>query len=205
MASTEFNALNIPKYPAQPFTGNFKKDLSLVLSYTQIFRRIYNILKNNESENQEIRIITNYKQKIDETKNLSLGQSFPFIDLRIYETNLRTLIASCKANDINIVLMTQAVTWGQNSMIEYHWMNYVNGQRFDSLLMLKELDKFNKVMKKVAFEENVHCFDLANEISLTKEYFYDDCHFNPRGANLAAQILATSLVEKGVIFKLNSE
>ena len=59
--------------------------------------------------------------------------------------------------------------------------------------------RYNAATVAVAAQEGAPVFDLAAALPKSADYFYDDVHFNVRGADTAAALLARFMVERGVI------
>jgi hypothetical protein len=53
----------------------------------------------------------------------------------------------------------------------------------------KRMDLINDRIRLVGKELGVPVVDLDLELPRTTEVFYDDCHFNVRGARMVAEIL----------------
>jgi hypothetical protein len=47
---------------------------------------------------------------------------------------------------------------------------------------------YNDAARAVAAEFKVSFFDLARQLPKSDEYFYDEVHFNPRGATVGAML-----------------
>ncbi len=156
-------------------------------------------------------LVTNYHPKIRLQRDAPVTDDPPRTDERSYATNLRTLAGIAKANDFELVFMTQQTTW--NSAVDpearnYHWMRYrapaperesdvpETGVTFREDLMDLAMERLNDRMRGVAVEDSVPLYDLARTLPKSLQYFYDDCHFNTLGAATAAQGLAAFMIER---------
>ncbi len=166
-------------------------DLKLFLTDFQIPRRVYYTVRPNSIET--IRFESNYLEAISHLKKLPTNSKEPEANIVAYETNLRSFAGICKQNNIKLILVTQASTWNSkedSSINNLHWMSFIGEYRYQEEMMEKLLEKYNNIMKKVAFDSNVELYDLSKRVPRTKEYFYDDCHFNNNGADFYASELS---------------
>lgn len=193
LASTEFDPLIFPKYPDANFKGNTKKDLALVFSNFQLFRRLYYVLHRFEKPVEEIRLSTNYGEKVRALNELPKGEHYPEIDTVWYMANLKSMIAMCRDNCIEPIIMTQATTWHMASKKDYHWMRYINSTQFSTAVMQEKMNELNQLTRKVALKQGVSVVDLAKLASDKPEYFYDDCHFTAEGADFAGRLIAQTI------------
>jgi lysophospholipase L1-like esterase len=92
--------------------------------------------------------------------------------------------------------VTQQTTWNSSldpQARERHWMLYRNGKHYQEALMDEALESLNDVMRDVAQDHFVYLYDLARAMPKTREYFYDDVHFNVKGASVMALGLGHSI------------
>jgi lysophospholipase L1-like esterase len=121
-------------------------------------------------------------------------------DPTAYAENLASLAGIGRAQGARVVLMTQATTWNTADprVRAWHWM-----QPRDARYPERELDaamgRYNAAMRAVGAAQGVPVLDLAAALPKTADYFYDDVHFNVRGADTAARLLARFMVEQGVV------
>ena len=80
------------------------------------------------------------------------------------------------------------------------WMGGVGNFRFEkrsSYYSAKALragmDLYNNRLREVCRTEGVTCIDLAAALNDDLSAYYDDCHFNQKGAVKVAEILAAQL------------
>lgn len=117
-----------------------------------------------------------------------------------YAQNLASLAGMARAQGARVVLMTQATTWNTTDprSLAWHWMQDVHG-RYPEADLDATMGRYNDAMRAVGAAQGVPVFDLARVIPKTTEYIYDDVHFNVRGADTAARLLARFMVERGVV------
>jgi hypothetical protein len=65
---------------------------------------------------------------------------------------------------------------------------------FDSLVYVAAF--YNKYLMDFATTHQQPYCDLAARLAPSYEYFYDDCHFNERGAAVVADVLFTCLTSR---------
>ena len=113
---------------------------------------------------------------------------------RLFEANLEIFISISKSKNITPILMTQAnrftekpdqVVISRFKTLENLSINY---QQFKKLF-----DGMNNSVRKVAAKHNVSLIDLAKEIPPSKEFIVDTVHFNAKGSELVAKLIAERL------------
>jgi lysophospholipase L1-like esterase len=124
----------------------------------------------------------------------------PATDPTPYEENLRTLVGAIRAQGARPVLMTQASTWNSDDprAARWHWMTG-HPRRYPEPALDSALERFNDRTRSVAVRMGVPVLDLARVLPKRMDYFYDDVHFNPAGADRAAELLAQTLITAGVL------
>jgi lysophospholipase L1-like esterase len=101
-----------------------------------------------------------------------------------------------------MILITQQTTW--NSSIDpeaqnWHWQLFRDGVTYREDYMDEALESLNDAMRQIALEHAVPLYDLAKVMPKSLEYFYDDVHFNVKGARTAGTHLAAFILENGLI------
>lgn len=186
---------------------SFWRLLKILSTEFQIPRRIYYLARkiSPRSERQlleEISSKSNYKRKIKLRKSAPISSNKPRTDLVAYRNNLETMIGICEAHGKKLILITQPTTW--NSSVDprinnWQWMLYRNGVTYRADLMDEAIESVNDVMRQVATEHSVPMYDLARSIPKSSEYFYDDAHFNVKGAYQSGTGLASFILESNLI------
>lgn len=120
-------------------------------------------------------------------------------DVEAYKTNLRTMAGVAASQGIDMILMTQQTTW--NSAVdptasEWHWLLRVGDVRYSEVSMNQALEEMNDTMRDVALIMAVPLYDLARRMPKSSEYFYDDVHFNIKGAHVAGNELSQLVLEQ---------
>lgn len=185
----------------------FFRLLKILATEFQIPRRIYYFLRRISSADelktlQEISNKSNYRSKVELRKSAPLTNKKPRTDLISFRNNLTSMVGICQAHNIRLVLMTQASSW--NSSIDpeiknWQWMLYRNGVTYRADLMEEALESLNNVTRQEAAEHSVPLYDLARSVPKSSDFFYDDAHFNVKGAEWVGKNLASFLVENTLI------
>ena len=111
--------------------------------------------------------------------------------LEDYENNLDRLIEIAKENNVTMLFATQPYLWKRRMSDEEDsalWMTTdFNGNFYETEVMIKSMDKFNdRLLEVCPKNKDVLCFDLERKVPKSLEFFYDDMHFNEKGAELVA-------------------
>lgn len=135
-----------------------------------------------------------YRAKVQVRKRAPLARERPRTDLPAYEENLKSIIGIAQANRIRLALVTQASSWNSKvdgGMADWHWMTYRHNVNvsYPEEWMEAALESNNDVMRRLGREYAVPVFDLSSATGKSREFFYDDCHFNVAGARRAAEEL----------------
>jgi lysophospholipase L1-like esterase len=171
--------------------------LRMMVTEFQIPRRLYSIVRERSEDPVEtlerIPLKSDYHRKIALRKSVPASNVKPRTDLSSYRRNLSTIIGVARAHGIRLVLITQQTTWNSRvdpEAVEWHWLRYRNGVTYREDFMEEALDSMNTVMRVLAEQHGVPVYDLARIIPKSSEYFYDDAHFNVKGAARAGKELA---------------
>ena len=165
------------------------------LSETQLYRRLHNILSENGGK-QQIGFESDYKDKVAYSNSFPLSDSVPSIDTAYFRKKVELLFNICKnASDATIYLIPQLTTWEtQDTLLKkHHWMNEICGTRYRQNILADFMDELNKIITKTCVKHGINVVPV--KIAPISDYFYDDCHFNPKGAELFAQQLHNYMKE----------
>lgn len=117
----------------------------------------------------------------------------------LFERNLRTFVAICRANAIRPVLMTQ---FNRISEDEFYnnpknkpYLEKISNSATTVEDFCKNYHRFNDIIREVANSENVLLIDLAKDIPSTKAYLYDYVHLHNKGSRLAADLIFKALYQ----------
>ncbi|HET6763907.1 MAG TPA: GDSL-type esterase/lipase family protein, partial [Longimicrobiaceae bacterium] len=124
----------------------------------------------------------------------------PRTDVQPYLENLRTLAGIARAQGARMVFMTQQTTWNSPDprAANWHWMSG-DTVRYREAALDTAMERYNDAMRQVGREQGVPVMDLPRAIPKSLDYFYDDVHFNVRGADTAALLLARFMAAQQVV------
>jgi len=169
---------------------------------SQIVRRFYYLFR-RPSQNitqafQEIHLRSQYREKIGLCNSLPVSESRPRVDQAAFGNNLKTIAGVTRAHGIKLILMTQQTTWNgpdNANLREWHWALCRSGTKYREDFMDEALKGLNEQTREIARQNSIPVYDLANSMPKSREFFYDDFHFNDRGAREAALGLAAVIRE----------
>jgi hypothetical protein len=112
-----------------------------------------------------------------------------------FRNSLNSFIAVAKANQMEVVLMTQfnRMVLGDTE-VEAAIMKKNTNYTFAEYVGL--YNDFNEIIRQTAAVQNVLLIDLAREIPQTKAYLYDAVHVNNAGSKLVAEKIIKVLSAK---------
>jgi len=120
-----------------------------------------------------------------------------------YEKAIVSMAAIAHAHGIGVLFLTQPMLWSQNNTPEessVFWMNqYEHEGRILKLLpgsAARLLETLNARLLDTCLRRGFQCLDLASEVPRSLEFFYDDLHFNDRGASLVAGEIAKAVLPR---------
>ena len=179
--------------------------LKYLATESQIVRRFYYLFGQMSPPVtqvfQEIHLRSEYKKSIRLCNSLPVSNERPRVDPGAYANNLRTIAGAAQAQGIKLVLMTQQTTWNgpENANLkEWQWLVCRSGTRYREDYMNEALTALNDQTRQVARQFSIPVYDLAGTMPKSRDFFYDDVHFNDRGAQEAAIGLATLIREMNV-------
>ena len=178
----------------------------MVATEFQIPRRLYRLFMRAGSRQEQqileqIPTVSDYRDKVALRRSAPVSNIFPRVDTLSYRNNLTTMVGICRAHGARLVFMTQQSTWNSpDSGVEaWHWLRYRNGVNYRPDYMDRALEMLNEEMRKISRNQSIPLYDLASRMPKTLEYFYDDIHFNVKGARTAATELAALIAEEALI------
>ncbi len=171
----------------------------LLAAQSQLGRLAYWVLKGhtpqvNASDQEPIETL--YRLGVESQRSAPESASPPPTNIGAYGNNLETLAGIAHGHAIPMIFMTQQTTWYSTvdpGASEWHWMLRVGDLRYSEESMNAALMLLNDVMRQVARTNKIDVYDLAEDIPKSSEYFYDDVHFNTKGAAFAGKKLAARI------------
>jgi lysophospholipase L1-like esterase len=186
---------------------SFLDQTKYLLTEFQFPRRLYHaykgILKSQTGDDllTSIRFKSHYKELVKLRKSSTPTDRAPATDITSYRNNLTSIVGLVRAHNVELVFMTQAVTWNSKvdpKVTDWVWATHRNGVTYREDLMDMAMTAYNDAMRAAAEENDIPVFDLARMIPKSLAFFYDDCHFNIKGAERAATMLGAFLIDNGV-------
>jgi len=138
----------------------------------------------NQNDPKEIDLKTLPTLEVSPEARAAILQAHKDKYLGPYETRLKRLLDIAAANNLQPVLLTQPVLYGNT-------MDEVTGVNLGKIQVTKEmngevawevLELYNGVTRKVGREAGAPVIDLAAEVPKTSRYFYDLMHYTNQGA-----------------------
>ncbi|MDB4949549.1 MAG: GDSL-like lipase/acylhydrolase family protein [Gemmatimonadetes bacterium] len=172
--------------------------LKLLATELQLPRLVHRALTGYDP--QTVTIVSDYRKNAAHLRALPLTRRAPRTDVVPYAENLRSLAGTARANGARIVFMTQQTTWSSPDprAAPWHWMGS-DSVRYRETALDSAMSLYNAAMRRVAAEQGAPVLDLARTVPKSMDYFYDDVHFNVRGAATTADLLARFLIDRAVI------
>lgn len=173
----------------------FPRYIYLAATELQTFRRFYYMfnIRTAEEVRESLPFETNYRGLFKDQAKKPVSDSIPRVDASPYAINLASIVGICRQNQVKLIFMTSQSTWNSTAdpgTKANHWMLTINNICYREEYLDRGLEVFNDTMRNLAQRTKVPLLDLAREIPKTLDYFYDDCHFNVRGAMIAGNKLA---------------
>jgi len=172
----------------------------------QLGRRLFSLLKPDDYRDavEQITLRSNFRRSVQMRRSLPVSAGAPRIDVRPYRNNLISMVGMARAHGIDLVFLTQATTWNSrvdSEIANWHWMSAGPDSAYREEALDQAMEAYNDAVRAVAAEFNVPLFDLARLLPKSGEYFYDDVHFNPRGAETVGARLALFVWENARLMK----
>ncbi|HJU69418.1 MAG TPA: GDSL-type esterase/lipase family protein [Gemmatimonadaceae bacterium] len=161
----------------------------------QLGRRLFSLLKPEDYRDavEQITLRSNFRRSVRMREALPVSASAPRIDVAPYRNNLISIAGIARSHGIDLVLLTQPTTWNSrvdSEIAKWHWMSAGPDSAYREAALDQAMEAYNDVVRAVAAQFDVPLFDIARLLPKSGQYFYDDVHFNPRGADTVASLLA---------------
>ncbi len=174
--------------------------LRFALTEFQLGRRLFSLLKPDEYRDavEQITLRSNFRRKVTMREALPVSASAPRIDVAPYRDNLISIVGIARSHGIDLLFLTQATSWNSrvdSEIAKWHWMTAGPDSAYREEALDQAMEAYNDAVRAVAAEFDVPLFDIARLLPKSGEYFYDDVHFNPRGAETVGAMLALFVSE----------
>ena len=166
----------------------------------QLGRRLFSLLKPDEYRDavEQITLRSNFRRSVEMREALPVSVSPPRTDVTRYRANLISIVGIARSHGIDLIFLTQATTWNSrvdSTIAKWHWMTGGPDSAYREEALDQAMEAYNDAVRAVATEFDVPLLDLARVLPKSGEYFYDDVHFNPRGAETVGARLASFVSE----------
>lgn len=161
-----------------------------------LIRNVFRVMKAREMEVQhkEIDLLKLEIFKIDENdKNIILQHHKEFLDN--YKKRVNLLIDSCIEANIEPILITQPLLWGDliDPVTKVNLAELKTKKEQNGLVQWQILELYNDIIRKLAKEKHLLLIDLAKKMPKDSRYYYDDYHFTNSGAEKVAEIIFSEM------------
>lgn len=114
---------------------------------------------------------------------------------------MKEIIFVARGHGVRLILMTEPSIYQENLPQEINeklWMGWLGAAsslkiNLSNEFLYREMIHFNDAVRKLSKDYNVELIDLEKEIPKTLDYFYDDVHFTPQGAEKVSEVISNYL------------
>ncbi|MBF0170404.1 MAG: SGNH/GDSL hydrolase family protein [Nitrospinae bacterium] len=120
-----------------------------------------------------------------------------------FRRNLNRFVDEAEKRHVPVIFVTQASLWRENMAPEEKALLWMGGkgnlraanvrEYYSPGALLRGLTLFNEAMLALCAERQVTCIDVAGVVPKEAGYFYDEVHFNEKGAALVGETVASAL------------
>lgn len=164
----------------------------------QIGRYLYAHLQKNKTA----RIYSPVGKRVKRCQSKPICDDKPTILTHEIRLKLRTVIGIAKVHQIPLVFITQPSAWksSDEELRKHFWISCLyDGKRYSDNAMASKLREINDIMLEIASEQKIMGYDMVGDIPQTSEYFYDDLHYNTKGAQKVAGCIAEFIMNNKLI------
>jgi len=186
------------------YTPKYGKESTLLYKMYKYFNQKFN--SNIKPQDEFGKNMVQQRTERKNSNNLIYGIPDLEIPLEDYKKNLNRIIKISRENKVDIIFATQPFLWKENMTEEEDsslWMSTdFNGNFYPTETMIDSMNKFNTKLLKVCLENrDIVCLDLEKKIEKSLDFFYDDMHFNEKGAEYTSKIFTNFIRENFEEFK----
>jgi lysophospholipase L1-like esterase len=174
--------------------------LRFAVTEFQLGRRLFSLLKPDDYRDavEQITLRSDFRRSVRMRQALPVSAGALRIDVKPYRNNLISLVGIARSHGIELVFLTQATTWNSrvdSEIAKWHWMSAGPDSAYREEALDQAMEAYNDAVRAVAAQFDVPLLDLARLLPKSGDYFYDDVHFNPRGADTVGAMLASFVSE----------
>ncbi len=112
---------------------------------------------------------------------------------------MKEIIFIAQGHGLRLILMTEPSIYQENlpkEIDEKLWMGWLGAAsslkiNLSPEFLFREMNRFNDAVRTLSKDYNVELIDLEKEIPKTLDYFYDDVHFTPKGAQKVSEVVTS--------------
>jgi lysophospholipase L1-like esterase len=162
----------------------------LLLTETQIGRRLYYLVKGINPNPYHITAETNQKSRASIVNEMAFTNFPEELNFGYSLNGLEALIGICKALDIKLIFLSQAVSWDEEDTDLDSWQTSVFGNaRYQEKDLRRAMDELNRLNISLCNKHNIPYINMQQELAPNSDNFFDDMHLNYQGSNNLSQIL----------------
>jgi lysophospholipase L1-like esterase len=189
-----------PAFGAPDTEWTLMQLVRFALTEFQLGRRLFSLLKPDDyrAAVEQITLRSNFRLSVRMREALPVSAGAPRIDVAPYRDNLISMVGIARSHGFDLVFLTQATSWNSRvdpEIAKWHWMTGGPDSAYREEALDQAMEAYNDAVRAVAAEFSVPLLDIARLLPKSGEYFYDDVHFNPRGAETAGAMLAAFVSE----------
>ena len=117
---------------------------------------------------------------------------------------LKEIIFICQGHGVRLILMTEPSVYQENlppQIDERLWMGWLGAASHLKInlspeFLYREMNRFNNAVKELSQKYNVELIDLEREIPKNLDYFFDDVHLTPLGAERASEFISSHFLNE---------
>lgn len=185
--------------------SKIKNFLKTAANNSEVINLIYNISKALDA--QEKQIFIDRVLELNPKDTLALSESFvkQQVDeqrkfVNSYIQRIANLHKTCDESGIEPIFMTQPYLFGNgiDPVTGTDLAKYKLGENRNGELVWRQLEEYNKALRKYCTENDIFLIDLANQLPKSNAYFYDEMHYTNAGSIRIGQIVAEELTNRRI-------
>ncbi|WP_422355827.1 SGNH/GDSL hydrolase family protein [Roseivirga pacifica] len=162
----------------------------LLLTETQIGRRLYYLVKGMNPNPYHITAETNQQNRAAIVSEMAFTNFPEELNFDYSLNGLEALIGICKALNIKLVFLSQAVSWDEKDTDLDSWQTSIFGNvRYREKDLRRAMDELNAHNISLCNKHNIPYINMQQELTPNSDNFFDDMHLNYQGSNNLSQVL----------------
>ncbi|WP_436515149.1 SGNH/GDSL hydrolase family protein [Ekhidna sp. To15] len=187
--------------------GSFLKKTN-IWALLKKFKKYYQLRKNREMSHDQVESF--YQKKRERRKDALKLEELPDVTNAVdnYKERISEIIQIARSQNIRVIFLTQPTIWKENFPEGLKKYLLTGGDNipgtskqaayYSVKALANGMELYNQKLLEACGEANVESIDLASIIPRDITYFYDDMHFNKKGAAEVSNVLNSYFLEKGM-------